>query len=303
TREPYRYVLKDLRARLRRWLSSLEDLLAGRSAADEDQIQSLDELWEPLELCYQSLCDCGMARIADGSLLDLLRQLRCFGINLGRLDIIQHSERHTAALTEITEFLGLGRYADWDEPTRRTWIQEELSSRRPLIPQHWSPSDETQEVLDCCSVVVEQPADALACYIISMARQASDVMAVRLLLKAAGGGETLPIAPLFETLDDLDRAPQVITDLLAAEGARGCLPEQQMVMIGYSDSAKDAGILAAAWAQYRAQEALLEVCAGAGVRLQLFHGRGGTIGRGGAPAHDALLSQPPGSLECGLRVT
>jgi phosphoenolpyruvate carboxylase len=104
-------------------------------------------------------------------------------------------------------------------------------------------------------------------------------------------------------LDDLDRAPQVITDLLAVEGALGRLPEQQMVMIGYSDSAKDAGILAAAWAQYRAQEALLEVCAVAGVRLQLFHGRGGTIGRGGAPAHDALLSQPPGSLECGLRVT
>ncbi|EED33444.1 phosphoenolpyruvate carboxylase [gamma proteobacterium NOR5-3] len=303
TREPYRRVLKELRSRLRKWLSALESLLEGRPANEEDLIRDVEVLSEPLMLCYQSLCDCGMTRIAEGTLLDLLRQLRCFGINLVRLDIRQHSERHSAALTEITEFLGLGRYLDWDEETRRAWIQQELVSRRPLIPQHWTPTEETQEVLDCCSVVVEQPPGALACYIISMARQASDVLAVRLLLKAAGGGESLPIAPLFETLDDLDRAPSVITDLLAVEAALDHLPEQQMVMIGYSDSAKDAGILAAAWAQYRAQEALLEVCARAGVRLQLFHGRGGTIGRGGAPAHDALLSQPPGSLECGLRVT
>ncbi|WOJ95424.1 phosphoenolpyruvate carboxylase [Congregibacter brevis] len=303
TREPYRRAMKDLRARLRKWLTAVEDLLDGRPAETGDLIRDVEELSRPLLLCYESLCDCGMERIAEGTLLDLLRQVRCFGINLVRLDIRQHSDRHSAALSEITEFLGLGRYTDWDEQQRREWIQQELESKRPLIPQHWSPSEETQEVLDCCSVVVEQPEGALACYIISMARQASDVMAVRLLLKAAGGGDTLPIAPLFETLDDLDRAPQVITDLLAVEGALGRLPEQQMVMIGYSDSAKDAGILAAAWAQYRAQEALLDVCTQAGVRLQLFHGRGGTIGRGGAPAHDALLSQPPGSLECGLRVT
>ncbi|MFK8042470.1 phosphoenolpyruvate carboxylase [Congregibacter sp.] len=303
TREPYRRAMKDLRARLRKWLTAVEDLLDGRPAETSDLIRDVEELSRPLLLCYESLCECGMERIAEGTLLDLLRQVRCFGINLVRLDIRQHSDRHSAALSEITEFLGLGRYTDWDERQRREWIQQELESKRPLIPQHWSPSEETQEVLDCCSVVVEQPAGALACYIISMARQASDVMAVRLLLKAAGGGDSLPIAPLFETLDDLDRAPQVITDLLAVEGALGRLPEQQMVMIGYSDSAKDAGILAAAWAQYRAQEALLDVCTQAGVRLQLFHGRGGTIGRGGAPAHDALLSQPPGSLECGLRVT
>lgn len=303
TREPYRKIMKDLRGRLRRWLSALESQLDGGPADQADLIRSVDELSQPLMLCYQSLCDCGMERIADGTLLDVLRQLRCFGINLVRLDIRQHSERHSAALSEISEFLGLGRYDDWDEPKRRAWIQQELESKRPLIPQHWSPSEETQEVLDCCSVVVEQPPGALACYIISMARQASDVMAVRLLLKAAGGGDTLPIAPLFETLDDLDRASQVIGDLLTVEKARDCLAEQQMVMIGYSDSAKDAGILAAAWAQYRAQEALIDVCAKAGVRLQLFHGRGGTIGRGGAPAHDALLSQPPGSLECGFRVT
>lgn len=302
-REPYRKILGALRDRLRRWRAALESELRGEGADPADLISSSDELREPLMLCYDSLCECGMERIADGSLTDLLRQLRCFDLNLVRLDIRQHSERHSAALAEITEYLGLGSYEDWDEERRRAWLREELVSRRPLVPTHWEASEATQEVLDCCTVVTQQPAETLSCYIISMARQASDVLAVRLLLKACGGGESLPIAPLFETLDDLDRAPRVMEDLLALEQSRGCLPEQQMVMIGYSDSAKDAGILASAWAQYRAQESLLEVCSRAGVRLQLFHGRGGTIGRGGAPAHDALLSQPPGSLECGLRVT
>jgi phosphoenolpyruvate carboxylase len=303
SREPYRKILAELRSRLRGWRAALEALLEGDVAGEEALITSAEAIREPLMLCYRSLCECGMQRIADGSLLDLLRQLGCFGVNLVRLDIRQHSERHSAALSEISECLGLGRYDDWDEAARRDWLLGELENPRPLIPQHWTPSDETREVLDCCAAVVEQPEGALACYIISMARQVSDVLAVRLLLKAAGGGEELAIAPLFETLDDLDRAPQVIRELLAVEATRKRLAPQQMVMIGYSDSAKDAGILAAAWAQYRAQESLLQVCADAGVRLQLFHGRGGTIGRGGAPAHDALLSQPPGSLECGLRVT
>lgn len=302
-REPYRKVLSQLRERLRRWRAALEAMLRGDSYPEADVIDDVTELWEPLRICYDSLCENGMARIADGALLDLLRQLRCFGLNLVRLDIRQHSDRHSAALSAITEQLGLGSYEAWDESTRREWLLEELGSRRPLIPLNWEPDEATREVLDCCAVVARQQPGTLACYIISMARQASDVLAVRLLLKAAGGGQQLPIAPLFETLDDLDRAPQVMRDLLTLEKERGQLPAQQMVMIGYSDSAKDAGILAAAWAQYRAQEALLAVCRDSGVRLQLFHGRGGTIGRGGAPAHDALLSQPPGSLECGLRVT
>jgi phosphoenolpyruvate carboxylase len=302
-REPYRALLGKLRSRLRAWRDALRAELEGDVTDAGAHLHSLDELRAPLMLCYESLHSCGMGDIADGRLLDLIRQLHCFGLNLVRMDIRQHSERHSAALTEITEYLGLGAYGDWGEERRRAWLLEELESRRPLVPAHWSPSDATREVLASCATVAAQPEGALACYIISMARQASDALAVRLLLKTAGGGENLPVVPLFETLDDLDRAPQVITDLLAIERERGALPKQQMVMIGYSDSAKDAGILAAAWAQYRAQESLLAVCRDAGVPLQLFHGRGGTIGRGGAPAHDALLSQPPGSLECGFRVT
>lgn len=322
-REPYRKVLADLRRRLRAWQRSLEAALEGDSApapaaelgpkpaaelgpAPAASIDDVQTIWQPLRLCYESLHERGMSRIADGALLDLLRQVRCFGLNLVRLDIRQHSERHSDALSEITEYLGLGSYRQWSEAQRRRWLLDELASRRPLVPRDWQASDETREVLATGAVVAAQPAGALACYIISMAREVSDVLAVRLLLKAAGGAEAaagLPVAPLFETLDDLDRAPQVMRELFALDREHGALQTRQMVMIGYSDSAKDAGILASAWAQYRAQEALLQVASEAGVRLQLFHGRGGTIGRGGAPAREALLSQPPGSLACGLRVT
>jgi phosphoenolpyruvate carboxylase len=136
-----------------------------------------------------------------------------------------------------------------------------------------------------------------------MAAEPSDVLAVQLLLKATGGPVDLPVSPLFETLDDLDGAPATLDALLKNEAFKARAANAMVVMIGYSDSAKDAGMLTAGWAQYRAQEALLNVCDAHGVELQLFHGRGGTIGRGGAPAHQALLSQPPGSLAHGLRVT
>ncbi|MEP1593645.1 MAG: phosphoenolpyruvate carboxylase, partial [Halieaceae bacterium] len=164
-------------------------------------------------------------------------------------------------------------------------------------------SADVQEVLDTCAVAAAQPADALGAYVISMARQPSDVLAVHLLLQDAGVSAPLPVSPLFETLDDLSRARQVVSSLLENDWYRDQINASMMVMIGYSDSAKDAGVLAASWAQYQAQESLLEVCAQHGVQLTLFHGRGGTIGRGGAPAQEALLSQPPGSLKNGLRVT
>ncbi|STO53420.1 Phosphoenolpyruvate carboxylase [Grimontia hollisae] len=136
-----------------------------------------------------------------------------------------------------------------------------------------------------------------------MARTASDVLAVHLLLKEAGCPFRMDVCPLFETLDDLNNAKSVIKQLLSIDWYRGFIQNFQMVMIGYSDSAKDAGVMAAGWAQYKAMEQLVELCESAGVDLVLFHGRGGSIGRGGAPAHAALLSQPPRSLKGGLRVT
>ena len=301
--EPYREVLRRLRDMLRLTRESIEAELAGEPALEGEVLHSRDQLWQPLYSCYQSLLECGMGRIANGALLDLLRRVRCFGVYLVRHDIRQDSARHTAVLSELTRYLGLGDYAAWDEAARQSFLLQELSSLRPLIPDRWEPGAEVREVLDTCSVIAEQPAGALGAYVISMARQPSDVLAVHLLLKETGCALDLPVAPLFETLDDLSRASRVVDTLLQSAWYRGHIGGRLMVMIGYSDSAKDAGVLAASWAQYRAQEELLEVCGGHGIRLTLFHGRGGTIGRGGAPAGKALLSQPPGSLQCGLRVT
>ena len=135
-----------------------------------------------------------------------------------------------------------------------------------------------QEVLDTFNDRKSTP-EALGCYVISMASDASDVLAVQLLLKATGGPLDLPVSPLFETLDDLDGAPKTIAALLKDADYVDRIDHSLVVMIGYSDSAKDAGMLTAGWAQYRAQEQLLEVCERHHVKLQLFHGRGGTIGR------------------------
>ena len=303
--EPYRAELRRLRGRLREALRRIERWLEAGAGLAHDHGELPDEgaLLEPLDVCYRSLCASGMHIVADGKLLDLIRRVRCFGAHLVRLDIRQDSARHTALLSELTRYLGLGDYAEWDEASRRAFLLSELAGRRPLLPRDWTPSDDAAEVLATCRVIARQPPAALGAYVISMAREASDVLAVHLLLREAGCRHPLPVAPLFETLDDLDRAPRVVADLLAQPWYRGHVAGQLLVMIGYSDSAKDAGMLAASWAQYRAQEALLEVCAGHAVALTLFHGRGGTVGRGGAPAFDALLSQAPGSLRQGLRVT
>lgn len=303
--EPYRVVIKGLRSKLTKTVAYYGSLLEGRTPTiSQDKILTQDEqLWEPLYDCYQSLHQCGMRIIANGDLLDCLRRVRCFGLSLSRLDIRQESTRHTDAIAEITRYIGLGDYSQWTEDDKQAFLIRELSSRRPLLPRDWTPSENTQEVLETCRVIAEQPEGVISCYIISMARTASDVLAVHLLLKEAGVPYHLPVVPLFETLDDLDASEEVMTQLFNIGWYRGVINNKQMVMIGYSDSAKDAGMMAASWAQYRAQEQLVNLCEKLGIELTLFHGRGGTIGRGGAPAHAALLSQPPRSLKNGLRVT
>ncbi len=301
--EPYRAVLRTVRDMLRTTLAELTARVAGKGQSGTTILTDVEQLWQPLHTCYQSLLDCGMEAVANGPLLDLLRRVRCFGVHLLRHDIRQESGRHTQVLSELTRYLDIGDYADWSEEQKQAFLFDELQNKRPLIPSNWRPSEDVREVLDTCKVIAEQTPASLGGYVISMARQPSDVLALQLLLKASGCRFNLSVSPLFETLDDLNRAPDVVAQLLANDGYRQFIDDRLMVMIGYSDSAKDAGVMAAAWAQYRAQESLLEVCDRAGVSLTLFHGRGGTVGRGGAPAHAALLSQPPGSLQSGLRVT
>ena len=302
--EPYREIIKGVRSQLAKTQAWLEAKLKGEHAVrPDDLLVQNDQLWEPLYACYESLQACGMGIIANGQLLDTLRRIRCFGVPLVRIDLRQESSRHTEAIAEITRYLGLGDYESWSESDKQAFLIRELNSKRPLVPRSWEPSDETREVLDTCKVAAEAPEGSIAAYVISMARTPSDVLAVHLLLKEAGCPFPMPVAPLFETLDDLNNADSVMTQLLNIDWYRGYIQGKQMVMIGYSDSAKDAGVMAASWAQYRAQDALIKTCEKSGVALTLFHGRGGSIGRGGAPAHAALLSQPPGSLKGGLRVT
>jgi len=301
--EPYRAVLKQLRERLRATRNWAHASLAVTQPAPEAVLHNNRELLDPLQLCYQSLHECGMGVIADGPLLDCLRRAVTFGLFLVKLDVRQDSTRHRSAMTEITDYLGLGRYEDWDEEARIEFLLRELSNRRPLLPSHFKPAADTAEVLATCREVAAAPAASLGSYVISMAGAASDVLAVQLLLKEAGLQRPMRVVPLFETLADLDNAGPVIETLLSLPGYRLRLHGPQEVMIGYSDSAKDAGTTAAAWAQYRAQEKLVEICRAQQIELLLFHGRGGTVGRGGGPAHAAILSQPPGSVAGRFRTT
>lgn len=305
--EPYRAILRPLVKRLRATKDGLDDVLKGRSVDQSNWINSQEELIEPLMLCYRSLLKHGMSQIANGALLDTIRRAHCFGIYLLKLDIRQDSERHANAVAEVCEYLGYGDYLKWSEEEKVAFLLKELQSKRPFIPNawqvDWQPSAEVKEVLDTCHTVANNDRDAFGIYIISMASYASDVLAVQLLLQQCRVNWQMPVAPLFETLDDLNRSAEVIAQLLKIDGYRKRMTSNQYVMIGYSDSAKDAGALAAGWAQYQAQEALVDVTQNAGVGLTLFHGRGGTIGRGGLPSHTAILSQPPGSLDGGFRIT
>ena len=302
-REPYRALLSELRDRLQATRDWAEEAVRGNAEPLPEVMLDSAELIEPLQLCYDSLVACGMASVARGPLLDTLRRAHCFGLELIRLDVRQEASRHASAIGEIVAWLGLGDYQQWNETERQQFLIRELESRRPLVPRNWDPSEETREVLDTCRVIADHPPEALGSYVISMAAQPSDVLAVILLLREAGMDHPMRIVPLFETLADLDHAPEALRALLELDWYREYTGGRQEVMIGYSDSAKDAGQMMAAWAQYQAQEALTRVASDYGVHLTLFHGRGGTVGRGGGPANRAILSQPPGSVNGSLRVT
>lgn len=303
--EPYRDVLREIRQKLRNTIDYLNERLEGHKPEIDHSliIWHESDLKEPLMMLYKSLSESGMSLIANGLLLDMLRRIACFGIHMLRLDIRQDAERHSDVIAELTRYLGMGDFNHWDENEKQAFLLRELSSKRPLIPTNWQPTADVAEVINTCRLVATQPAQALGSYVISMASKPSDVLTVLLLLKETGCPHPMRVVPLFETLDDLNNAASCMTALFAIDWYRGYTKGHQEVMIGYSDSAKDAGVMAAAWAQYHAQEQLVAISKQADIKLTLFHGRGGTIGRGGGPAHQAILSQPPGSVDGRIRVT
>ncbi|WP_223426656.1 phosphoenolpyruvate carboxylase [Alcanivorax limicola] len=305
--EPYRVILRQLRQALRNTRRHIEAQLNGEDAPADDIIVSADALLIPLQLIDRSLRQCNMAQLAEGALRDTLRRIHAFGITLLKLDIRQESSRHSAAIDAMTRYLGLGSYLAWDEAERQAFLLRELAGKRPLVDARFyrsdECSDEVREVLATCEVIADEAPGALGAYVISMATAPSDVLAVMLLQRQAGVEQFMRVVPLFETLSDLQQAEQTMRELLAVDAYRERVRDGQEIMIGYSDSAKDAGFLAAAWAQYQAQEKLTALFAEHGIPLTLFHGRGGSVSRGGSPTRMALLSQPPGSVAGRIRVT
>ncbi|MDR7017806.1 phosphoenolpyruvate carboxylase [Acinetobacter sp. 3657] len=308
--EPYREYLRSTRERLKATRYWLAQRLQGQEADDSNIIKTTEELLAPLLLCYRSLMDSNLAEIANGQLLDFIYRVNCFGIELLKLDIRQESGRHRQAISAITEYLGLGNFESWTEQARQNFLIQELQSKRPLLPKFLDEPEgsliqhpDVLEVFATMRTLAEQPSESLGAYIISMAEYPSDVLAVLLLQKEAGIQQALRVVPLFETLKDLDGAAKTMNTLFNMDWYKQHIQGKHEVMIGYSDSAKDAGFMSANWAQYRAQEELTAIAKKHGVQLTLFHGRGGSISRGGAPTQQALFSQPPGSISGAIRVT
>lgn len=309
--EPYRALLKPVVARLHAMRQRMTALLDSNAsyAPDPADYADAESLAEPLRLCYHSLHETGAGRVADGRLSDLLRRIPSLGLSLAPLDLRQEAGRHTSALDAITRAAGLGSYAEWDEPARQDFLRGELTGASHAIADVLSATEretfgpDVDDVLDTVRTAATLPRDALGAYVISMAAQPSDVLAVRALQEGAGLERPLRVVPLFETVDDLQHAAHVVDALLSLPWYRERVGPSMEVMIGYSDSAKDGGRLAAAWELYAAQERLVAVARTHGVRLTLFHGRGGSVGRGGGPTHLAIQSQPPGSVDGTIRVT
>lgn len=275
------------------------------------------DLVNDLRIMDRSLRANAGALLADGELHDLIRLVEVFGVHMATLDIRQHSSRHTSALQEILAASGVCEdYKALDEAARTALLSDELQSKRPLIPSRLGYSDDTNETVETLRTVaalLEQlNPDVIHTYIISMTTGPSDVLAVLLLAREAGlydlaaGTSRLDIVPLFETRADLQHAPDIVRNLLSTPAYHDHLKlrgDEQEIMLGYSDSNKDTGYVAANWSLYVAQRELVAVAKEQQVRLRLFHGRGGAIGRGGGGANQAILAQPAGTVQGRLRLT
>lgn len=224
---------------------------------------SREVLMEELNLMHRSLSETENKNTADGFLTDIIRNVAAFGLNMVSLDIRQESDRHEEAVDSITRYLGLGSYSQWDEEAKLTWLQQQLASPRPLIrPGVWNDNPEffsatCIDTLETFQMIANQHEESLGAYVISQATSASDVLAVLMLQRDAGVKKPLRVVPLFETLGDLNGATDTMSKLFSLPVYMGEINGKHEVMIGYSDSAKDAGRLAASWAQYETQEALV----------------------------------------------
>jgi phosphoenolpyruvate carboxylase len=301
-REPYRIILSSLREQL------LAQADAGLSDPIADKITRVTaaDVGEILEAIEKDLLNGPAAPLAGGELKDARTQVDVFGLGMARLDLRQHSAWHAKAMTEILRLPG---YEQLEETKKVSLLTDALKTASPLTNDKLAAlTAETLTVLDPLLLALRAQSQyddgALGIYVISMTNEVSDLLEVQLL--QAWAGVQLPIAPLFETLDDLNRAPAILTGLFESPAYAPELKRNarhQHVMLGYSDSNKDCGYLTANWALYQAQDSIMAVCAKYKIKVTLFHGRGGSIARGGGPAAKAILAQPVGLKDGGIRVT
>ena len=330
--EPYALKLVYVQSRLRATLEHLGTLVDFRAhgarnalpaAAYADATQFLDDL----KIIQRSLrADRGGLLADEGTLAQLVTQAETFGFHLAALDIRQHSDEHERAIDEMVAAAGVlpggKRYGALDENEKLDLLRRELASPRPLLSRNAAIADEARGVLDVFEVVrLAQTClspSAVTTYVISMTHGVSDILEVLLLAKEVGltrwtheHGEMrltsdLDVVPLFETIDDLQRCDDLMRSLFADATYRAQLQARrgfQEIMLGYSDSSKDGGFLTANWTTYDTQARLAQVCSAAGVEVRFFHGRGGTVGRGGGRANRAILAQPGGSFSGRIRFT
>jgi phosphoenolpyruvate carboxylase len=318
--EPYRRALRVIHARLTTTAFEILD----RQPEHEldlglDRYQMPAELLADLDVVDESLRTNGSAVLADDRLSRLREAVHVFGFHLSGLDMRQNSDVHEEVIAELLAWAGVhSDYCSLPEPDRVELLAAEVATRRPLISEGAELSELARKELDIVAsaaraVKVFGPS-AVPNYIISMCQSVSDMLESAVLLKEVGlldvsGPQVyapVGIVPLFETIDDLQRGSSILEQALdlpvyrAIVSARG---DSQEVMLGYSDSNKDGGYLAANWALYRAELDLVESARKTGMRLRLFHGRGGTVGRGGGPSYDAIRAQPPGAVNGSLRIT
>ena len=318
--EPYRRALRVIHARL---TATAAEILDRQPEHELDlglaRYQSAAELQADLDIVDGSLRANGSAVLAEDRLARLREAVRVFGFHLSGLDMRQNSDVHEEVIAELLAWAGVHPdYRALAEPDRVDLLTAELTTRRPLIHHGAELSELARKELDICAAAARAVdvfgAAAVPNYIISMCQSVSDMLESAILLKEVGlldatGPEPycpVGIVPLFETIDDLQRGSSILEAVLdlplyrAVVSARG---DSQEVMLGYSDSNKDGGYLAANWALYRAELDLVASARKTGIRLRLFHGRGGTVGRGGGPSYDAILAQPPGAVAGSLRIT
>ena len=302
--EPYRVYLRPLRDKVRRTHQLIEAHINYNKPLDENKLlKDKYEIINPLREVRTSLNINKGQHIANADLLDLIRRARCFGINLARLDIRQESDRHEKLLNEIFKKKNKINYLQLPEDKKIQLLNKSIKQKKYFVNKINLRDKENLEVWKTFKQISKEPEQCMGAYVISMTSKASDILSVYLLQLQAETKNLLRVVPLFETLDDLKNAKDVMQNLFKLPWYRKMINSKQEVMIGYSDSSKDAGKLSASWHQYKLQEQLRNLAKKYKIDLVFFHGRGGSPGRGGGPIQATLKSQPSGTVNGKIRIT